>query len=129
MTGPQGAAPLATRGPRALSEAVLFTTFPEVGTAQDRAGFEAVRDRVKLTRYGMDCYAYALIAAGQVDLVIEAGLAPYDICAPIAVITAAGGVVTDWRGRPAHGGGRALAAANPAIHAAALEILSQVPDA
>ncbi|NKX44393.1 histidinol-phosphatase [Roseibacterium sp. KMU-115] len=129
LSGPQGARPLATRPPRPLSEAVLFTTFPEVGTPAERAGFEAVRDRVRLTRYGMDCYAYALVAAGQVDLVIEAGLAPYDICAPIAVIEAAGGVVTDWRGRPVHGGGRALAAANPEIHAAALALLSQVPDA
>lgn len=80
---------------------------------------------MKLTRYGMDCYAYALLAAGQVDLVIEAGLNAYDIQAPIAVIEAAGGIVTDWQGGPAHDGGRALAAANPEIHAAALEILRQ----
>lgn len=83
---------------------------------------------MRLTRYGMDCYAYALIAAGQIDLVIEAGLESYDVCAPIAVIAAAGGIVTDWRGRPAHGGGRILAAANPALHAAALAILSAVPE-
>ena len=81
---------------------------------------------VKLTRYGMDCYAYALVACGQVDLVIEAGLQPYDIQAPIAVIEAAGGIVTDWQGRPAHQGGRAVAAAGPEQHAAALEILSKV---
>lgn len=129
MAGPRGLAPLATRGTPQLAEATLFSTFPEVGSATERAGFEGVRDRVKLTRYGMDCYAYALVAAGHVDLVIEAGLAAYDICAPIAVIEAAGGIVTDWRGRPVHGGGRALAAANPAIHAAALAILRDVPDA
>ena len=129
MAGPQGAAPLATRATETLAEATLFSTFPEVGSALDRAGFEAVRDRVKLTRYGMDCYAYALVAAGHVDLVIEAGLQAYDICAPIAVIEAAGGIVTDWLGRPVHGGGRALAAANPVIHAAALAILREVPDA
>ncbi len=72
----------------------------------------------------MDCYAYALLAAGHVDLVIEAGLNPYDIAAPIAVIEAAGGIVTDWAGGPARGGGRVLAAANPAIHAAAMERLA-----
>ena len=72
---------------------------------------------------GMDCYAYALLAAGQVDLVIEAGLNAYDIQAPIAVIQAAGGIVTDWQGNPAHGGGRVVAAANSDIHAAALGIL------
>ena len=129
VTGPMGRAPLITRATADLGAATLFTTFPEIGTAAERAGFEAVRDRVKLTRYGMDCYAYALVAAGQVDLVIEAGLAAYDIAAPIAVIEAAGGVVTDWQGRPVHRGGRALAAANPLIHAAALAILKTIPDA
>ena len=57
---------------------------------------------------------------------IEAGLQAYDICAPIAVIEAAGGTVTDWRGGPAHDGGRVLAAANPQIHAEALAILRDV---
>ena len=126
VTGPMGVAPLATRATADLAGATLFTTFPEIGTTAERAGFEAVRDRVKLTRYGLDCYAYALIAAGQVDLVIEAGLASYDIAAPIAVITAAGGIVTDWQGGPVHHGGRALAAANPMIHAAALAILRDI---
>ncbi|CUH47089.1 histidinol-phosphatase [Ruegeria atlantica] len=123
FTGPSGTAPLKTRSTSALDQAVVFTTFPEVGTPEDRAGFEAVARQAKLTRYGMDCYAYALVAAGQVDLVIESSLNAYDIQAPIAVIEAAGGVVTDWRGGPAHNGGRALAAANPELHAVALEIL------
>ncbi len=123
MTGPFGTTPLKTGGTQVLDQATLFTTFPEVGTSEDRAGFQAVAERVQLTRYGMDCYAYALLAAGQADLVIEAGLNAYDIQAPIAVIEAAGGIVTDWQGGPAHNGGRALAAANAEIHAAALEIL------
>ncbi len=123
LTGPQGERALRTRTARDLSLATIFTTFPEVGTAEDAAGFADVAGRARLTRYGMDCYAYALVAAGQVDLVIESGLAPYDICAPIAVVQAAGGIVTDWQGGPAHGGGRAVAAANPEIHAQALEIL------
>jgi fructose-1,6-bisphosphatase/inositol monophosphatase family enzyme len=72
----------------------------------------------------MDCYGYALLAAGQVDLVIEAGLQRYDVQAPIAVITAAGGIVTDWEGRPAQDGGRVLAAANAETHAEALRLLS-----
>lgn len=121
--GPTGDMSLKTRSTPSLDQAILFTTFPEVGALEDRAGFEAVSQHVRLTRYGMDCYAYALLAAGQVDLVIEAGLNAYDIQAPIAVIHAAGGIVTDWQGGPAHNGGRALAAANPQIHAAALEIL------
>ena len=115
---------LKTRANRPLSEAVLFTTFPEIGTARERAGFDAVAQQVKLVRYGMDCYAYALLAAGQIDLVIEAGLNSYDIQAPIALIEAAGGRVTDWEGRPVHQGGRAVAASTPAVHRAALDILA-----
>jgi len=124
MVGPLGAAPLRTAAPRPLSEAILLTTFPEIGTADEHRAFRRVADRVRLVRYGLDCYGYALLAAGQVDLVIEAGLQPYDVQAPIAVVTAAGGLATDWEGRPAHGGGRLLAAANPEGHAAALDLLA-----
>ena len=112
-----------------MSEAVVFTTFPEVGTPAEGDAFHAVARHARLVRYGMDCYAYALLAAGQIDLVIEAGLQPYDIQAPIAVIEAAGGIVTDWKGGPAHNGGRAVAAVGPSLHAEALEVLSKVPDA
>ena len=121
--GPHGQGAIRTRATKTLSEAVLFTTFPEVGTQQDRAGFERVASEVRLVRYGMDCYAYALVAAGQVDLVIEAGLNSYDIQAPIAVIEAAGGIVTNWEGGPVHEGGRAVAAANQDIHREALKLL------
>ncbi|WP_430522404.1 histidinol-phosphatase [Marinovum algicola] len=124
MEGPQGTQDLRTRATGDLSEALLFTTFPEVGTPEERAGFERVAEAVKLTRYGMDCYAYALLAAGQVDLVIEAGLNAYDIQAPIAVIEAAGGVVTDWQGRPVHNGGQVLAAGNAELHRAAMAKLN-----
>ena len=124
MTGPLGPHPLATRAARPLSEAILYSTFPEVGTPEEGAAFARLSKQVKLTRFGTDCYAYALIAAGQIDLVVEAGLQPYDVGAPIAVIEAAGGIVTDWQGGPAYRGGRVLAAANPQIHAAALEVLN-----
>ena len=117
--------PLATRPPRALGEATLLSTFPEVGTGAEAAAFQALSRQCRLTRYGMDCYGYALLALGQVDLVVEAGLQEYDVVAPIAVVQAAGGIVTNWRGGPAHEGGRVLAAANPEIHAAALEVLAQ----
>jgi len=123
VTGPMGTAPLATRAERDLSRATLLTTFPEVGSAVEGRSFHAVAERARLTRYGMDCYGYALLALGQVDLVIEAGLSAYDIQAPIAVIQAAGGIVTDWQGGPAHDGGRVIAAANAQIHAEAIAIL------
>ncbi|MBN2905192.1 MAG: histidinol-phosphatase [Rhodobacteraceae bacterium] len=128
LTGPHGTRSLATRPARPLSQAVLFTTFPEVGSPAEGRAFADLSARARLTRYGMDCYAYALVALGQIDLVVEAGLHPYDIHAPIAVIQAAGGVVTDWQGGPAQNGGRVLAAANPAIHAEALALLAATPE-
>ncbi len=120
-----GRQPLRCRAARPLAEAILMTTFPEVGTPDEGAAFARVAARARLTRYGLDCYAYALLALGQVDLVIEAGLAPYDIQGPMAVVRAAGGTVTDWRGGPAAQGGRVVAAANPAIHAEALALLAE----
>ena len=123
VNGPMGRQVLATRAARPLSEAILFTTFPEVGSPDEAAAFRRVACSARLVRYGMDCYAYALIAAGQIDLVIEAGLQAYDVQAPIAVIEAAGGVVTDWQGRPCHNGGQVLAAANRTVHAEALALL------
>ncbi len=124
VTGPMGTAPLSARPPRPLGEAILFSTFPEVGTAEEGLAFRRVAAATRLVRYGTDCYAYALIAAGQIDLVIEAGLQAYDVQAPIAVIEAAGGMVTDWQGRPCHGGGQVLAAANAGVHAAAMTLLN-----
>ncbi|PLS23535.1 inositol monophosphatase family protein [Neptunicoccus cionae] len=120
---PSGERALGTRTCGGLQDAILFTTFPEIGTQHEQAAFNRVRDRVKLTRYGIDCYAYGLLAAGQVDLVIEAGLNAYDIQGPLAVIEAAGGIVTDWHGEPAYNGGQVIAAGDPSLHAAALTLL------
>jgi histidinol phosphatase-like enzyme (inositol monophosphatase family) len=124
MQGPLGARVLRTRPPRAIDQAILFSTFPEVGTAEEGAAFRRVVPAVRLVRFGTDCYAYALLAAGQIDLVIEAGLQAYDVQAPIAVIEAAGGIVTGWDGKPCLDGGRVLAAANAELHAAAMALLA-----
>ena len=124
VNGPMGRFALKTRPARPLSDAILFTTFPEVGTADEGAAFRRVASCARLVRYGTDCYAYALIAAGQIDLVIEAGLQAYDVQAPIAVIEAAGGIVTNWQGGPCHDGGQVLAAAHARIHAEALALLA-----
>ncbi len=123
--GPLGKRPLQCRKTKALSDATILTTFPEVGSPAEGRAFHHVARQAKLTRYGMDCYAYALVASGQVDLVIEAGLQPYDIHAPIAVVTAAGGIVTNWQGGAAHHGGQVIAAANRDLHAAALAQLQE----
>lgn len=121
-----GGAPrrLATRATGRLSEAILMSTFPEIGSAAEHAAFARVAGRARLTRYGLDCYAYALLAHGAVDVVIEAGLQSYDIVAPAALIEAAGGVVTTWQGGSPLEGGCILATANPALHEAALDLLA-----
>jgi len=124
MNGPMGESSLSVRSPRLLSQSILFSTFPEVGTPDESAAFGRVAPKARLVRYGTDCYAYALIAAGQIDLVIEAGLQAYDVQAPIAVIEAAGGIVTDWQGRPAHDGGQILAAASKELHAEVVALLN-----
>ncbi|TDL75979.1 inositol monophosphatase family protein [Palleronia sediminis] len=117
---------LATRDTARIEDAILLTTFPEIGSPEDRAAFSRVSERARLTRYGLDCYAYGLLAAGHVDLVIEAGLQAYDIQGPMAVVQAAGGIVTTWDGGKAGRGGRIIAAANADLHAAALELLGRI---
>lgn len=125
MTSRSASTALRSRRDVGLAQATLMSTYPEVGSASEYAAFRRVADRVRLTRYGLDCYAYALLAAGHVDLVIEAGLQAYDVVAPIAVVQAAGGVISDWTGGPAHHGGRIVAAGSPELHAQALELLAQ----
>jgi myo-inositol-1(or 4)-monophosphatase len=124
--GPNGERRLATRPCARLADAVLATTSPRMFTAAEGAAFEAVEAEARLTRFGGDCYAYCMLAAGHIDLVIEAGLKPYDIVALIPIVEGAGGIVTTWRGEPATAGGRIVAAGDPAVHAAALERLQGI---
>ena len=119
--------PLVTSETQSLAKAIIYTTYPEVGSKVEALAFHQVAQLCKLTRYGMDCYAYALLVAGHIDLVIEAGLQAYDIQAPIALVRAAGGVATDWGGGNPMNGGRCICAATPELHAAALKILKHVP--
>ena len=116
-------APIRTRACTDLAQAILYTTTPDMFEGREWEGYRAVERQVRLARYGTDCYAYALVAAGHVDLVIESSLNAYDIAAPAALIQAAGGIVTDWRGGDCRWGGQAVAAGDPAVHARALEIL------
>jgi len=77
-----------------------------------------------MVRYGGDCYCYALLASGFVDVVIERQLEPYDIAALIPIVQGAGGVVSDWSGGSAASGGAVVASANPALHDKVLKLLS-----
>lgn len=121
--GPHGNRQLSTRSTKDLSEATLFTTTPTIFDAAQGARFYQLERQVRLSRYGADCYAYCMLAAGQIDIVVEAGLQPYDIVALIPIIEQAGGTVTGWDGGPAERGGSIVAAANADLHAKALDAL------
>jgi myo-inositol-1(or 4)-monophosphatase len=127
--GPAGKRELRVRPCAALSEAMLVTTSPLLMNAQDRAAYGRVENMVRLPRYGGDCYAYCMLAAGHVDLVIETGLKPHDIVALIPIIEGAGGVVTTWEGGSAAAGGRVIAAGDKRVHQAAMTILAAKNDA
>ena len=87
------------------------------------AAYRRVESRVRLPRYGGDCYAYCALAAGFVDLVIETNLKPHDIVALTPIIEGAGGVVTTWDGDEAAKGGRILAAGDRRVHEEARRLL------
>jgi myo-inositol-1(or 4)-monophosphatase len=123
--GPAGARPLMVRPCAALSDAILFTTSPTLMAPDDRKAFGRVENAVKLSRYGGDCYAYCMLAAGHVDLVIETGLKAHDIVALIPIVAGAGGVITSWDGGAATKGGRIIAAGDKRVHAAAMELLAR----
>jgi myo-inositol-1(or 4)-monophosphatase len=112
-----------------LKDAVVCSTHPwSYFTPVEQQAFRALDRSVRMTRFGGDCYAYGLVAMGFVDAVVESALKPWDIQALIPIIECAGGIVTDWRGGPAHGGGRVVAAGDPALHAALLQALAQAGD-
>jgi len=116
---------LTTSSVTAPSEATVMTTDPNLFKGREERQFQALAQQAQLCRYGTDCYAYCMVAAGQAEWVLESGLSIYDIAALIPIVEGAGGIVTNWSGGDASQGGQVLAAANKTIHAAALEILAQ----
>ncbi len=123
--GPAGNRALRVRPCATLADAVLLTTSPLLMREADRELFRRVEQGVRLSRYGGDCYAYCMLAAGLVDLVVETELKPYDVLALIPIIEGAGGVVTTWEnGRPTKGG-RVIAAGDKRAHAQAMELLNK----
>ncbi|NNM74304.1 histidinol-phosphatase [Enterovirga aerilata] len=121
--GPHGERKLATRRCRSLADAVLSTTSPRLFETDLMAGYERIESAVKLTRFGYDCYAYCMLAAGHLDLVIESGLKPYDIVPLIPIIEGAGGIVTSWDGGPATQGGSIVACGDKRLHDSVIERL------
>jgi myo-inositol-1(or 4)-monophosphatase len=121
--GPGGNRDLRVRPCANLTEAVLFTTSPLLMNEADRAAFARVEGTVRLSRYGGDCYAYCMLAAGHIDLVVETELKAYDVIPLIPIILGAGGLITSWEGGAAEQGGRVVVAGDKRVHEAALEIL------
>lgn len=125
--------PIATRECGDIGNAYMYATTPHMFAGDTEQAFNRVRDRVRIPLYGCDCYAYGLLAAGHVDLVVEADLKPYDYMALVPIIQGAGGVVTDWSGAPLRwddvsagvkaAAGEVLAAGDPTTHKQALELL------
>ena len=115
---------LRRRACTALDQAVLACTHPDMFAGARLAAFNALAGRCLMHRFGGDCYNYAMLAAGFVDLVVEGQLKPFDIVPLLPILEGAGCVVTDWRGDKPLKGGYVVAAATPELHAAALALLT-----
>ena len=118
--------PIKVRTCTSLGKAYMYSTAPLMFPGPIAKRHEALAEKVKLFRWGGDCYAYGLLAAGHVDLVVENSLKLYDFAALAPVIKGAGGLITDWKGGELtmHSDGSVLAAGDPAIHRAAAAVLA-----
>ncbi len=118
--------PVRVSGCTAVEVARIVTTSPDIFNADDWQAFDTLSRRCAMRRFGGDCYGYAQLAGGTIDLVVETGLQPYDYLGPAGLIEAAGGVITDWEGRPLglQSDGRVIAAATRELHRQALDMLA-----
>ncbi len=112
-----------TRQCPTLSTATISTTDPDLFDADDRAVFDAILGQTRLARYGLDCYAYAILSSGFMDVVMETGLQPYDMMALIPVIRGAGGSATCWTGGKPGDSGKLLAVGDTALAADMLDMI------
>jgi histidinol phosphatase-like enzyme (inositol monophosphatase family) len=119
------AAPLRVKPCPELGQAVISTTDPDLFDPDERAAWTALSAASRLVRYGCDAYAFAMVAAGRIDLAMDAGLKPWDVEAVVPVVLGAGGWVTDWRGAGiGTDGGQMIVAGDRACLDQALELLS-----
>ena len=118
--------PIRVRACAGLDRAYMYSTAPIMFPGAFGKRHEALTQRVKLFRWGGDCYAYGLLASGHVDLVVENSLKLYDFAALVPVVKGAGGSITDWHGKEldVHSDGSVLAAGDAAVHRAAIDILN-----
>jgi myo-inositol-1(or 4)-monophosphatase len=119
-----GTCDLRTRACSSLAEAVICTTHPMLHFGEkEREQYFRVERACRLSRYGGDCYAYALVAMGFVDLVIETDLKRWDVAAILPIVEGAGGVVSHWNGDSIAGEGNIVAAGDARVHAEAVKML------
>ena len=117
--------PLKVRPCAHLSEAVLCATDPSAYfSSEQQAGFARVKTKTRLTRYGGDCYLFAALAMGFVDLIIEAGFQAWDVAALVPLVQGAGGLITSWDGGSVLPGTTILAAGDKRLHAQAMALLA-----
>lgn len=109
---------------RALGEAMLASSTPDMFAGTNERPYARLAEAVRLRRFGGDCYNYCLLAMGEIDLVVETDLKPFDILPLIPIIERAGGVVSTWEGGDPRGGGRIIAAGDARLHALAVDVLS-----
>ncbi len=125
LVSPEGRQKLQTRKCEKLSAAVVSTTHPwGYFNRAERTAFEDVCHAARMSYFGGDCYGYALLAMGFIDVIIEGRLAPWDVAALVPVIQNAGGVITDWDGKPFSQGGRVIAAGDRRVHEEIVKRLS-----
>jgi histidinol phosphatase-like enzyme (inositol monophosphatase family) len=122
--GPNGLFRCKTRPCAGLSEALLTATTPDMFEGKDEVRFNRLAKAVRMRRFGGDCYAYCMLALGNIDIVAEAKLRPFDIVPLVPIIEKAGGVVCDWNGGSALSGGQAIACGDPALLNSALSLLN-----
>ncbi len=123
-SGPLGEKTLRCRPCDSLENATLFTTSPRIFQPGEQPVYDRLEAQSRLARYGTDCYAYCMLAAGQGDVVLETGLQAYDIVALVPIVEGAGGVVTTWTGGSPAEGGRIVASGDPRLHDILLRELS-----
>ena len=116
---------LRTRASTRLADVTVCATDPTMfaGAAHQQA-FARLAPRARAVRFGGDCYTPCLVAAGCADLVVEAGLKPWDVQALIPIVQGAGGVITDWSGAPADRASEVIIAGNPELHAEVVAALA-----
>jgi histidinol phosphatase-like enzyme (inositol monophosphatase family) len=109
-----------------LKDAILCVTDPfSYFSSEQAAAFQRVSKCARLTRYSGDCYLFAALALGFVDIVIEAGFKPWDVAALIPLVNGAGGIITSWDGEDCRDGKTILACGDRRIHQAAMALLNR----